>query len=49
MESKKLCFEAQFNNNPRLICRTLAFSEKEAIENFKECYPNDVVTKIYQP
>lgn len=49
MESKRKCFEAQFNGKPKNICRTLAYTKEQAIEKFKECYPNDVVTKIYEP
>lgn len=49
MEPRKLCFEAQFNGNPKLICRTLAYTEKEARKQFKKVYPNDIITKIYEP
>ncbi len=49
MKPNKLCFEAQFNNNHRKICRTLAYTKGEAIKKFKEFYPDDVITKIYEP
>lgn len=45
----KTLYEAQFDNNCRLICRTFAGSEKEAIAKFKKTYPDKVVTKIYEP
>lgn len=46
---KKLVFEAQFNNNPKNICRTLAHTEAEAKKELQEFYPNDTITKIYEP
>jgi len=48
MEQKKV-FEAQFNNQPKSIDRTLAFNKDEALKNFNAFYPNDQVTKIYEP
>ena len=44
-----ILFEAQFNNNSKLICRTFATSKEDAIKQFKVVYPNDTVTKIYEP
>jgi hypothetical protein len=45
----KTLFEAQFNGNKNLICRTFAKNKKEAIKGFKEIYPKFAVTKIYEP
>ena len=45
----KILFEAQFDNNSKLICRVSAKNKKEAIAKFKEVYPYKVVTKIYEP
>jgi hypothetical protein len=45
----KTLYEAQFDNNSQSICRVSATDKKEAIEKFKEVYPNKVVTKIYEP
>ena len=46
---KKILYEAQFYFKKNFICRVFAYSEKEAIEKFKEIYPDKVVTKIYEP
>jgi hypothetical protein len=46
---ENILFEAQFNNNPKLICRVSAPTKEIAISKFKEVYPNDIVIKIYEP
>ena len=45
----KILYEAQFDNNSKSICRVSAKDKKQAIEKFKEVYPDKVVTKIYEP
>ena len=45
----KTLYEAQFDNNSKSICRVFAKDKKEAIEKFKDVYPDKVVTKIYEP
>ena len=45
----KTLYEAQFDNNSKSICRTFAKSKEEAIEKFKDVYPDKLVTKIYEP